>query len=1306
MKGIKSCLLEIKVNIYFLLFLILCPVGSFRVHAQDSASLVFIEKPMAVNIAQKGQSVTLACKAEKEGQTVSYQWYQSPSNSLSGKKIPGAVFDTFTTEPFSEKEMRYYYCKVMAEDGETIFSRVAMAAYTGLPTVYIDIDIPMEQITRESYVLGSLKVVSEGKDTFQYEFTKTEDGIVKEGIKGRGNSTWMEGWVKKSFNIKFDKKKSFFNLPKSKKWCINASYLDKSLLRDKFASVLGNEVFNSEWNPHFVSVDVVMNGEYLGNYIWGEKNNIGTGRIDIQDIDDFTEEKIQTGDYVDQNQDGVIDIKDGGYVLELDARMDAPYCFQTERLASVTFKDPDEVSDTVFNYVKSFVQEAEDVLYTRSFTDPENGWRKYYDETSAIDWYLMNEIANNRDAKDFSSIFKYYDPTDGKLHFGPNWDFDLGYGNDGENGESEYGKSMGWWVRDGVWIARMFEDSAFFANVKARWDDKKSDLNEAINSRLQSLADENALSAECNFRIWKILGEPVGPDPIGYEERTTCQSEVDYMKDWLNERFAWFDEALHNSYYITYDLNGGSFIVSNPSVFISESSQTVVLIDPVKEGFVFAGWTGTGIDGIAKTVTISDDRKGDRKYIAIWENDIESCTVTMNDTVYTGSPYTPEIIVKYGDSLLTPEVDYSVVLPEGRIEAGTYAVTIVGKGDYRGEQVAHFTIAKAPLTVTPQPVVLAYGEEPRDNGVLYDGFVEGETEALLGGTISYEYTYSQFDGIGEYEVTPSGLESDNYDIRYVAGSLLVEPKEIEVMWTDTLLFYNGLEQQPTALVEGLLNNDSCLSITGAQIQAGSYKAQATIVNANYRFPGDSQVVEGGFTIAKAPLDVMAQAATIIYGDEPRCDSVVYQGFVNGETEALLGGTLAYEYSYSQFDGIGEYEIMPLGLESNNYDIRYVPGTLSVEPKEVGVTWTDTLFSYTGHEQAPTAQVEGLLNNDSCGVSVSGAQVEAGFYMALATIHNANYRLSDSRDRTEFRITKVPLVVTAQPAVVSYGDGPHNNGVFYSGFVNDETESVLAGNLSYDYSYSQFDGIGEYLIMPRGLKSNNYDISYMAGTLVVNPKELEIVWTNTTFLYNGQGQLAEAIAIGLVNGDSCEMTVVGAQVNAGTYVARVTGINNVNYRLPETGLEGEFTIHPSPIEDLVIVVDTSSLAYDGMPKTPAVVVKDGATVIPAEEYSVIYSDNLNEGVAEIAIIDNEGGNYVVSGSATFVITEANPNQVWSHDRSIFIDSPVGTSYRIYDLNGRLYRDTETSVKPEEIRMGVDGVYIVLIGGERYKLIIKN
>ena len=64
--------------------------------------------------------------------------------------------------------------------------------------------------------------------------------------------------------------------------------------------------------------------------------------------------------------------------------------------------------------------------------------------------------------------------------------------------------------------------------------------------------------------------------------------------------------------------------------------------------------------------------------------------------------------------------------------------------------------------------------------------------------------------------------------------------------------------------------------------------------------------------------------------------------------------------------------------------------------------------------------------------------------------------------------------------------------------------------------------------------------------------------------------------------------------------------------------------------------TTPVTYNGTAQKPTVVVKDGANVILASEYSVSYANNINVGNATVTITDVAGGNYNVSGSTTFTI----------------------------------------------------------------------
>ena len=78
--------------------------------------------------------------------------------------------------------------------------------------------------------------------------------------------------------------------------------------------------------------------------------------------------------------------------------------------------------------------------------------------------------------------------------------------------------------------------------------------------------------------------------------------------------------AMKLSYYpISYeDVEDASFDASNPESYTVLSGD-ITLNNPTREGYDFAGWTGTELDGATETVTIPTGSTGDRVYTATWE---------------------------------------------------------------------------------------------------------------------------------------------------------------------------------------------------------------------------------------------------------------------------------------------------------------------------------------------------------------------------------------------------------------------------------------------------------------------------------------------------------------------------------------------------------------------------------------------------------------------------------------------------------------------------------------------------------------
>ena len=84
------------------------------------------------------------------------------------------------------------------------------------------------------------------------------------------------------------------------------------------------------------------------------------------------------------------------------------------------------------------------------------------------------------------------------------------------------------------------------------------------------------------------------------------------------------------------------------------------------------------------------------------------------------------------------------------------------------------------------------------------------------------------------------------------------------------------------------------------------------------------------TISKAPLTIKANDTKIIYGQTPAGAGWVGSGYVSGDDASSVTGTPVYSFTYEQYGNVGTYSVQISGLSSPNYEISYLPGTLTVE----------------------------------------------------------------------------------------------------------------------------------------------------------------------------------------------------------------------------------------------------------------------------------------------------------------------------------------------------------------------------------------
>ncbi len=444
--------------------------------------------------------------------------YSEGDSKTVGRETDGAVLLVI----FSNGGTKGYSNSRVGEIVEENDSTSLLFSPKGIAIVSIDFD---SAITIEKDVKTKAFMQIQNSDNSHYNLSELYSGYIT--IEGRGNSTW--GMPKKPYNIDLitendeDNAKGLLGMPSDEEWCLIASYSDKSLLRIPVAYKLG-EMIGMDWSPRLRFVELYVNREYQGVYFLCEKIKRAGKRVDIKKLDKTSPEEHISGGYL-------VEVTPSIRIAEEDSS------FSTN-MNSFVIKYPKakNISQEQKDWIARYVQEVENVLFGDDFTDIDNGFRKYIDEDAAIDWYLVNELAKNNDAIMHASVFIYKD-RDGKLKFGPVWDFDIAFGNiDYNNNFME--DSL--WIYYASWFRRLFEDDIFKEKVRARYESLKPMLD-SIGLMIQVNANQliETAAVERNFERWSILGIGVWPNYSPFPK--TYNGEVLRLQDWIKARMSWLN---------------------------------------------------------------------------------------------------------------------------------------------------------------------------------------------------------------------------------------------------------------------------------------------------------------------------------------------------------------------------------------------------------------------------------------------------------------------------------------------------------------------------------------------------------------------------------------------------------------------------------------------------------------------------------------------------------------------------------------------------------------------------------------------
>ena len=367
-------------------------------------------------------------------------------------------------------------------------------------------------IHKEYYTSGTFKL--EDPDNAYSTVDKIECAMQ---IKGRGNSSW--GMPKQPYRVKLESKQSVLGMPANRDWVFLNNYSDKSLLRNIVAMEL-SRIVGMTWTPRCTNIELYLNNEYRGVYCLIEHKEVAKDKVNIDVVK--PEDEDITGDYY----------------LEIESTTDEPTYFSTSKGVPMQFKDPEYPTEEQLKYIKDYFNNFEKALYGSNSKDPVNGYAKYIDVDSFVNYFIVEELVKNVDGTIFKSDFLTKE-RDKKLKFYHLWDFDLTMGNCNYIGAAGNGPE-GWLIKNARWYCMLFQDPAFRKKVQDKWNEVYSDL-ERVPDFIDKCVAEMGNAPTRNFKKWDILNVAVWPNvvvPGSYE------GEIEYLKDYYTQRLEWMNNAI------------------------------------------------------------------------------------------------------------------------------------------------------------------------------------------------------------------------------------------------------------------------------------------------------------------------------------------------------------------------------------------------------------------------------------------------------------------------------------------------------------------------------------------------------------------------------------------------------------------------------------------------------------------------------------------------------------------------------------------------------------------------------------------
>ncbi len=373
---------------------------------------------------------------------------------------------------------------------------------SNLPIVIITTDnypnsTQPQEILDSPRVLGNMKIIKHPDGTRNYMTDVNSPAFInyngRISIEIRGSSS--QTLPKKQYGLTTlltdnisNNNVSLLGMPSENDWILNGMGYEPSLIRDYLFYNLARQM--GEYASRTVYCEVVINGDYVGLYVFQEKIKPDSNRVNILKI---------------TSTDNSLPNVSGGYITKSDkttgndpvAWTMLSYAWTTDFIHE--YPDPSDVTSQQSTYIQSQFTNLETTAHNNN-TSVSNGFSSVIDIPSFVDFMLLNELGSNADGYQLSTFF--HKDRNGKLRAGPIWDFNLTLGNDLFIWGFDRSHYDVWQFSDGgndgarFWTD-LFNNPTYKCYLSKRWHEltltgqplSESSLNEFIDTTIATISE-------------------------------------------------------------------------------------------------------------------------------------------------------------------------------------------------------------------------------------------------------------------------------------------------------------------------------------------------------------------------------------------------------------------------------------------------------------------------------------------------------------------------------------------------------------------------------------------------------------------------------------------------------------------------------------------------------------------------------------------------------------------------------------------------------------------------------------------------